>query len=84
MIPAAAALVVLLAARPRPAAPARPRCDMVPIPGGTFAMGTDHGMAFEGPAVVETKGSTTVVDPGDEVVVDEYGNLVIRVNGSAE
>ena len=49
MIPAAAALVVLLAARPRPAAPARPRCDMVPIPGGTFAMGTDHGMAFEGP-----------------------------------
>jgi N-methylhydantoinase A len=44
----------------------------------------EPGMAFEGPAVVETKGSTTVVHPGDEVVVDEYGNLVISVDGSAE
>jgi len=38
------------AASPRPAgATATPRCDMVRIPGGTYAMGTDHGMPFEGP-----------------------------------
>ena len=39
----------------------------------------DPGVAFEGPAVVETKGSTTVVHPGCSAEVDAYGNLVISV-----
>ncbi len=39
----------------------------------------DPGMSFVGPAVVETKGSTTVVHPGNEVCVDDYGNLLITI-----
>jgi N-methylhydantoinase A len=39
----------------------------------------DPGVGFEGPAVVETKGSTTVVHPGCSAEVDAYGNLVISV-----
>jgi N-methylhydantoinase A len=34
-------------------------------------------MTFTGPAVVETKGTTVVVHPGNTVTVDDYGNLVI-------
>jgi len=37
----------------------------------------EPGLRFDGPAVVETSGSTTVVHPGDDVVVDGYGNLVV-------
>jgi formylglycine-generating enzyme required for sulfatase activity len=48
MTPLLILAVVTAAASPRPAA-ATPRCDMVRIPGGTYAMGTDHGMPFEGP-----------------------------------
>jgi len=40
-------------------------------------------MRFSGPAVVETKGSTTVVHPGNELAVDDYGNLVIRLGAGA-
>ena len=36
-------------------------------------------MSFDGPAIVETKGSTVVVHPGNELAVDDYGNLVISV-----
>ena len=36
-------------------------------------------MSFAGPAIVETKGGTVVVHPGNEVVVDEYGNLLITL-----
>jgi N-methylhydantoinase A len=43
----------------------------------------EPGMGFDGPAVVETSGSTTVVHPGDDVRVDEYGNLVVGVGGSS-
>jgi N-methylhydantoinase A len=39
----------------------------------------EPGMTFPGPAIVETKGSTTVVHPGNEVAVDAYGNLVITL-----
>jgi N-methylhydantoinase A len=39
----------------------------------------EPGMTFSGPAIVETKGSTVVVHPGNEVVVDGYGNLVIEI-----
>jgi N-methylhydantoinase A len=39
----------------------------------------EPGSSFEGPAIVETSGSTVVVHPGNEVAVDDYGNLIIRV-----
>ena len=39
----------------------------------------EPGMRFEGPAIVETRGSTIVVHPGNELSVDEYGNMVIDV-----
>ena len=48
---AAAWLWFAVAGVPRVAetAPAAPTCDMVLVPGGTFDMGTDRGMPFEGP-----------------------------------
>jgi N-methylhydantoinase A len=39
----------------------------------------DPGMSFDGPAIVETKGSTVVVHPGNELAVDDYGNLIISI-----
>src|SRR5262245_36335561 len=39
----------------------------------------EPGASFEGPAIVETSGSTVVVHPGNEVTVDDYGNLIIHV-----
>ena len=39
----------------------------------------EPGMSFDGPAIVETRGSTVVVHPGNELTVDEYGNLVISL-----
>ena len=36
-------------------------------------------MRFDGPAVVETRGSTIVVHPGNEVAVDDYGNVLITL-----
>jgi len=39
----------------------------------------EPGMRFEGPAIVETRGSTIVVHPGNELSVDEYGNMLIDV-----
>jgi N-methylhydantoinase A len=39
----------------------------------------EPGMSFEGPAIVETSGSTAVVHPGNEVGVDDYGNLIITL-----
>jgi N-methylhydantoinase A len=41
----------------------------------------EPGMAFGGPAIVEGKGSTVVVHPGNRVAVDDYGNLVIDLEG---
>ncbi|AEG34707.1 5-oxoprolinase (ATP-hydrolyzing) (plasmid) [Thermus thermophilus SG0.5JP17-16] len=37
----------------------------------------EPGMAFEGPAIVETKGTTVVVHPGCRAEVDDFGNLHI-------
>jgi N-methylhydantoinase A len=42
----------------------------------------DPGMSFEGPAIVETRSSTVVVHPADELAVDEYGNLLIAINSN--
>jgi N-methylhydantoinase A len=39
----------------------------------------EPGMSFDGPAVVETKGSTIVVHPDNEASVDEYGNIIISL-----
>jgi N-methylhydantoinase A len=41
----------------------------------------EPGMRFDGPAIVETKGSTTVVHPGNGAEVDDYGNLIVRLEG---
>ena len=43
----------------------------------------EPGQRFVGPAIVETKGSTTVVHPGNNVAVDDYGNLVISIRAAA-
>ena len=43
----------------------------------------EPGAAFSGPAIVETKGTTTVVHPGNEARVDEYGNLLISIGETA-
>jgi N-methylhydantoinase A len=42
----------------------------------------EPGQRFSGPAIVETKGSTTVVHPGNTVAVDDYGNLVITIQAA--
>jgi N-methylhydantoinase A len=39
----------------------------------------ESGVRLEGPAVIETKGSTVVVHPGNQLTVDDYGNLIITV-----
>jgi N-methylhydantoinase A len=39
----------------------------------------EPGMSFEGPAIVETRSSTVVVHPGNELAVDGYGNLLITI-----
>jgi N-methylhydantoinase A len=39
----------------------------------------EPGMSLAGPAIVETKGATVVVHPGNEGAVDVYGNLVITL-----
>jgi N-methylhydantoinase A len=36
-------------------------------------------MTFEGPAIVESRSSTVVVHPGNELAVDGYGNITIEV-----
>lgn len=41
------------------------------------------GDEFVGPAIVEENGATSVVCPGDKVVVDERKNLIIEVADSA-
>jgi N-methylhydantoinase A len=37
------------------------------------------GNEFDGPALVEEHASTTVVQPGDRVKVDQFGNLQISI-----
>ena len=40
-------------------------------------------MQLEGPAIVETRGSTVVVHPGNELGVDEYGNMVVTLTSDS-
>jgi N-methylhydantoinase A len=37
------------------------------------------GNHIAGPALIEEYASTTVLPPGDELEVDSFGNLVIRI-----
>jgi N-methylhydantoinase A len=39
----------------------------------------EPGMEFEGPAIVESRSSTVVVHPGNDLAVDDYGNMTIEV-----
>ena len=39
----------------------------------------EPGMSLDGPAIVETRSSTVVVHPGNELTVDDYGNLIISI-----
>jgi len=41
----------------------------------------EPGMAFTGPCIVEEAAATLVVTPGRRVVVDDYGNLHVHLNG---
>jgi N-methylhydantoinase A len=43
----------------------------------------EPGMEFDGPAIVETKGSTIVIHPGNRVRIDEYGNIVIALEAGS-
>lgn len=44
----------------------------------------EPGMALDGPAIIETRGSTTVVHPGNSVRVDDYGNLIVSIHANAD
>jgi N-methylhydantoinase A len=44
----------------------------------------EPGMRFAGAAIVETKGSTTVIHPDNTATVDEYGNLLIAIENGSE
>jgi N-methylhydantoinase A len=39
------------------------------------------GNVIDGPAIIEEAASTTVVEPGDRVTVNEYGHLVMELGG---
>ena len=39
----------------------------------------EPGMSFEGPAIVESRSSTVVVHPENELTVDDYGNIRIEM-----
>jgi N-methylhydantoinase A len=39
----------------------------------------EPGMSFDGPAIIESRSSTVVVHPGNQVAVDDYGNIGIAI-----
>jgi len=39
-------------------------------------------MHLDGPAIVEESSSSTLLQPGDELEVNQYGHLLIRIGGS--
>jgi N-methylhydantoinase A len=41
----------------------------------------EPGMRLAGPTIVETKGTTIVVHPGNEASVDDYGNVIVWLEG---
>ena len=41
-----------------------------------------QGNVIQGPAIIEEVASTTVVEPGDTVTVNEYGHLIMQLRGT--
>ena len=41
----------------------------------------EPGMGFDGPAVIEDPGTTVVIQPGNRVTIDAYGNIHIDIRG---
>ena len=41
-----------------------------------------QGNVIAGPAIIEEVASTTVVEPGDFVTVNEFGHLVMQLGGA--
>jgi N-methylhydantoinase A len=41
-----------------------------------------QGNLIEGPAIIEEVASTTVVEPGDTVTVNEFGHLIMTLGGT--
>ena len=39
----------------------------------------EHGMRFDGPAIVEQSDTTSVIEPGMHARVDAYGNILVEV-----
>ncbi len=39
----------------------------------------EPGMQFTGPAVIESKGTTVLVHPNNQVSLDDYGNIHIHL-----
>ena len=44
----------------------------------------EPGMGFEGPAVIETRGTTVLIHPHNHVHVDDYGNIHIRLSSGGK
>jgi N-methylhydantoinase A len=42
-----------------------------------------HGNVIAGPAIIEETASTTVVEPGDRLTVNQFGHLVIEVEAAS-
>ena len=42
-----------------------------------------HGNVIAGPAIIEEVASTTVVEPGDTVTVNEFGHLVMKLGAQS-
>jgi N-methylhydantoinase A len=42
----------------------------------------EPGMQFEGPAVIEMRGTTVLVHPNNRVHMDDYGNIHIHLTPS--
>ncbi len=40
----------------------------------------EPGMQFQGPAVVETSGTTILIHPGNRVRIDDYGNVIVDLD----
>jgi N-methylhydantoinase A len=41
----------------------------------------EPGMELAGPAIVETSGTTIVMHPGNRATVDDYGNVIVELEG---
>ncbi|MFB9949289.1 hydantoinase/oxoprolinase family protein [Rhizobium puerariae] len=41
----------------------------------------EPGMSFRGPAIIEDPGTTIVIHPGNDVLIDDFGNTHINIRG---